>query len=176
MTAPVGSLLADVHASTWAWCSMAAESPASGTSTSSAGLLVAWPSFAAAALRAVDAVGIQAAWLDDAGPVRQVLAEVASAPLGWRIACRQVAGGEVVVPSGEVLAIRTRLGLIADLLAGQGPARTQVDRAAVGGLRANVLAPVHALAVATLAGVGDRPEAQLARGVLRGAPARSRPR
>jgi len=173
VTATVGSLLADVHARTWALCSTAAEPPASGTPTASAALLVAWPSFAAAALRAVDAVGIQAAWLDDAGPVRQVLAEVASAPLGWRIACRQVAGGEAVVASPEVLAIRTRLGLIADLLAGQGPARTEVDRAAVAGLRANVLAPVHALAVTTLAGVGDRPEAQLARGVLRGVVART---
>lgn len=173
MTATVGSLLADVHARTWALCSSQGQPPASGTAPSPAGWLVAWPSFAAAALRAVDAVGIQGAWLDDAGPVRQVLAEVASAPLGWRIACRQTAAGEVVVPSPEVVAIGTRLGLIADLLAGQGPARTPVDRAAVAGLRANVLAPVHALAVTTLAGVGDRPEAQLARGVLRGVVART---
>ena len=174
MTATVGSLLGDVHARTWAFCSMLAEPPVSGTPTSPASLLLAWPPFAAAALRAVDAVGIQAAWLDDAGPVRQVLAEVASAPLGWRISCRAAAGdGEAVRPSAEVLAIRTRLGLIADLLAGQGPARSSVDRAAVAGLRANVLAPVHALAVTTLATLGDRSEVQVARGVLRGVVART---
>ena len=43
------------------------------------GLLAAWPRLATAALRVLDAVTLEPAWLDDAGSVREVLAEVVSA-------------------------------------------------------------------------------------------------
>ena len=67
-----------------------------------------------------------------------------------------------------MLAVANRLGMVADLLAGQPPARSTVDRAALVGLHANVVAVVHALAVATLAALDGERDVQSSRWLLRG--------
>lgn len=173
MTATVGSLLDDLHARVWTLCSHAGDSPVDGMGDDrSARLLAAWPRLATATLRALDAVPLEAVWLDDTASVRQVLAEVATGSRRWRPVGSQPSSDDPA-PNRDVLAIAARIGVIADLLSGQPAASTEVDRAAVAGLQANLLAPVHALAVATLAALDDQLGAQAARWLLRGVVART---
>ena len=115
------------------------------------GLLAAWPRLATAALRVLDAVTVEPAWLDDAGSVREVLAEVVRRP-PLPPFDDSVTGR--VVPDGSILAVATRLGMVADLLAGQPPARSMVDRAA--------------LAVAALGALDGERDVQSSRWLLRG--------
>ena len=167
MIATVGSLLDGAHARAWELCS-----PADGTSEDrAAALLAAWPRLASATLRALDAVPVEPVWLDDTAAVRQVLAVVAASG-GWPAVGVQ-SQGDVRAPNGDVVAIARRIGLIADLLSGQRTAGTDVDRAAVVGLQANLLAPVHAVAVATMAALDDQTGLQTARWLFRGVMARS---
>jgi len=173
MIATVGSLLDGAHARAWELCSQAGGSPADGISEDRAGaLLAAWPRFASATLRALDAVPVEPAWLDDTAAVRRVLAEVVEASRGWQTVSLQP-HGDVRAPNRDVLAIARRIGLIADLLSGQPAASTDVDRAAVVGLQANLLAPVHAVAVATMAALDDQTGLQAARWLLRAVMART---
>jgi len=131
-----------------------------------AALLAAWPRLASATLRALEAVPLEPAWLDATAAVRQVLAEVVVASRGWQAASLQPQG-DVRAPNADVLAVARRIGLIADLLSGQPAANTDVDRAAVVGLQANLLAPVHAVAVATMAALDDQAGLQAARQLVR---------
>ncbi len=173
MTATVGTLLDDVHARAWDLCSRSSGSE-EGTSHEqlAAGYLAAWPRLANAALRVLDAVHVEPVWLDDASAVREVLRAIADEK---SLASPSVAGSEVAPAASEraVRAIATRLGVIADLLSGQPAARTEVDRAASLGLQANVVAVVHAVAVTTLAALGDQQEFETARWLMRGVVARS---
>jgi hypothetical protein len=80
MTATVGTLLDDAHTRTWDLCTRLADHAAGDAGADRVGgLLAAWPRLATAALRVLDAVTLEPAWLDDAGSVREVLAEVVSA-------------------------------------------------------------------------------------------------
>ena len=171
MTATVGSLLDDVHARAWELCSLAprGEGEVSGEDRASA-LLAAWPRLAASALRALDSVRLEAEWLDDTASVRGVLAQVAKA--GAPLLLSDASGGRPTV-NADLMGISVRLGLIADLLAGQPAAVTEVDEASVLGLQANILAPVHALAVATMVALEDQAGFQRARWLLRGVVART---
>jgi len=167
MIATVGSLLDGAHARAWELCSQGGDSPSDGMSEDrAAALLAAWPRLASAALRALDAVPVEPFWLDDTAAVRQVLAEVVAASRGWQ-AVGVHPQGDVRAPSRDVLAIARRIGLIADLLSGQSAASTDVDRAAVVGLQANLLAPVHAVAVATMAALNDQTGLQPTRWLFR---------
>ncbi len=99
------------------------------------------------ALRVLDAVRLEPGWLDDTGSVREVLAEVAK---DRHRSAGPVRSGREQRPAGPGPGRSPPdSGLIADLLAGQPPARTEADRAAVAALQANVVAIVHAVAVAT---------------------------
>jgi hypothetical protein len=168
MIATVGSLLDGAHARAWELCSAA-----DGMSEDrAAALLAGWPRLASATLRALEAVPLEPVWLDDTAAVRQVLAEVVVASRGWQAVGVQPQG-DVQVPDGDVLAIARRIGLIADLLSGQPAASTDVDRAAVVGLQANLLAPVHAVAVATMAALDDQTGLQTARWLFREVMART---
>ena len=81
MTATVGTLLDDAHARTWDLCSQLGDHTADEAGADRAvRLLAAWPRLATAALRVLDAVAVEPAWLDDAGSVREVLAEVVRRP------------------------------------------------------------------------------------------------
>jgi hypothetical protein len=166
MTATVGTLLDDAHARTWDLCLQLGDHAAGDAGADRAvGLLAAWPRLATAALRVLDAVAVEPAWLDDAGSVRDVLAEVVRRP-PLPPFDDTVTGS--VVPDRTMLAVATRLGMVADLLVGQPPARSTVDRAAVVGLQANVVAVVHALAVATWGALEGQRDAQSSRWLLRG--------
>lgn len=173
MTATVGMLLDDVHARAWGLCSRSSETE-EGTSHEqlAAGYLTAWPRLANAALRVLDAVRVEPVWLDDASAVREVLRAIAGEK---SLASPSVAGSEAAPAASEraVLAIATRLGVIADMLSGQPAARTEVDRAASMGLQANVVAVVHAVAVTTVAALGDQREFETARWLMLGVVARS---
>lgn len=173
MTATVGTLLDDVHARAWDLCSRSSETE-DGVSRDqlAAGYLAAWPRLANAALRVLDAVRVEPVWLDDASAVREVLRAIAGEK---SLASPSVAGSEVAPAASEraVLAIATRLGVIADMLSGQPAARTEVDRPASLGLQANAVAVVHAVAVTTLAALGDQQESETARWLMRGVLARS---
>lgn len=82
MIATVGTLLDDAHARAWDLCSQVAEEGSGdGGADRAAGLHAAWPGLAAANVRVLDAVPVEPAWLDDPGPVRDVLAELTP---GWR--------------------------------------------------------------------------------------------
>ena len=167
MIATVGSLLDGAHVRAWELCSQATDSPAGGMNEDrAAALLAAWPRLASATLRALEAVPLEPAWLDATAAVRQVLAEVVVASRGWQAASLQPQG-DVRAPNADVLAVARRIGLIADLLSGQPAANTDVDRAAVVGLQANLLAPVHAVAVATMAALDDQAGLQAARQLVR---------
>lgn len=173
MTATVGSLLDDVHARTWSLCPQAAEQATIVPSDDRAGgLLAAWPWLASATLRALDSVPMETPWLDDSVAVRQVIAEVAMRSRRWRTLGRS-SQGEVPPPNGDVLAIAARIGAIADLLSGQRSGGTDVDLAAAVGLQANLVAPVHAVAVTTLAAMADHPRTQAARRLLTGVAVRT---
>ena len=172
MTATVGTLLDDVHARAWELCSRSSEGE-EGVSHEqlAAGYLAAWPRLANAALRVLDAIRVEPVWLDDASAVREVLHAVA----GEKSLGSPSVGGSGVAPAASeraVLAIATRLGVIADMLSGQPAARTEVGRAALLGLQANAVAVVHAVAVTTLAALGDRGEFEAARWLMRGVLAR----
>lgn len=173
MTATVGTLLDDVHARAWDLCSRSSEIH-EGTSQEqlAAGYLAAWPRLADAALRVLDAVRVEPVWLDDASAVREVLRAIAGEG-SW--ASPSVAGSEAAPAASEraVLAIANRLGVIADMLSGERAARTEVDRAASVGLQANVVAVVNAVAVTTLAALGDQRQFETARWLMRGVLARS---
>lgn len=81
MTATVGTLLDDAHTRTWDLCTRLADHAAGDAGADRVvGLLAAWPRLATAALRVLDAVTLEPAWLDDAGSVREVLAEVVRRP------------------------------------------------------------------------------------------------
>ncbi len=152
MTATVGTLLDDAHARTWDLCSQLGDHTADEAGADRVGgLLAAWPRLATAALRVLDAVTLEPAWLDDAGSVRDVLAEVVRRP-PLPPFDDSVTGR--VVPDGSILAVATRLGMVADLLAGQPPARSMVDRAA--------------LAVAALGALDGERDVQSSRWLLRG--------
>lgn len=173
MTATVGTLLDDVHARAWDLCQTSSENPEEASREQLAsGLLAGWPRLAHAALRALDAVRVEPVWLDDASAVREVLRAIAGEK---SFTYHRVAGGDVAPVASEraVRAIATRLGVIADLLSGEPAARTDVDRAASVGLQANVVVVVHAVAVTTLAALGDQREAETARWLMRGVLARS---
>ena len=173
MTATVGTLLDDVHARAWELCQTSSENPEEASREQLAsGLLAGWPRLAQAALRALDAVRVEPVWLDDASAVREVLRAIAGEK---SFTSQRMAGGDVAPAASEraVRAIATRLGVIADLLSGEPAARTDVDRAASVGLQANVVAVVHAVAVTTLAALGDEREAETARWLMRGVLARS---
>ena len=173
MIATVGSLLDGAHVRAWELCSQSTDSPADGMNEDrAAALLTAWPRLASATLRALEAVPLEPAWLDDTAAVRQVLAEVVVASRGWQAVSVQPQGDDPA-PNGDVLAVARRIGLIADLLSGQPAASTDVDRAAVVGLQANLLAPVHAVAVATMAALDDQTGLQAARWLLRAVMART---
>lgn len=173
MIATVGSLLDGAHARAWELCSQAGDSSADGMAEDRAAALMAgWPRLASATLRALDAVPAEPVWSDDTGAVRQVLAEVVAASRGWRAVGVQPQG-EVPAPNRDVLAIARRIGLIADLLSGQSVASTDVDRTALVGLQANLLAPVHAAAVATVAALDDRAGLETTRWLFRGVMART---
>ena len=102
MIATVGSLLDGAHARAWELCSQAGGSPADGISEDRAGaLLAAWPRFASATLRALDAVPVEPAWLDDTAAVRRVLAEVVEASRGWQTVSLQP-HGDVRAPNRDV--------------------------------------------------------------------------
>lgn len=166
MTATVGRLLDDAHARTWDLCSQLGDHAADEAGADRAvGLLAAWPRLATAALRVLDAVAVEPAWLDDAGSVRDVLAEVVRRP---PLPPFDDTVTRMVVPDRTILAVATRLGIVADLLTGQPPARSTVDRAALAGLHANVVAVVHALAVATLAVLEGQRDVQSSRWLFRG--------
>lgn len=166
MTTTVGTLLDDVHARAWDLCSQLGDHVAGDAGDErAAGLLAAWPRLAAAAARVLGAVSLEPAWLDDTGSVRDGLAEVTRRP---PLPALDDSVTRAVVPDREVVAVAIRLGMIADLLAGQPPASTAVDRAAVVGLQANVVAVVHAVAVATLAALEGQRDVQSSRWLLRG--------
>ena len=167
MIATVGSLLDSAHVRAWALCSQATDSTADGMNEDrAAALLAAWPRLASATLRALEAVPLEPAWLDDTAAVRQVLAEVVAASRGSQAVSVQPQGDDPA-PNADVLAVARRVGFIADLLLGQPAASTDIDRAAVVGLQANLLAPVHAVAVATMAALDDRTGLQAARQLVR---------
>ena len=173
MTATVGTLLDDVHARAWELCQTSSENPEEASREQLAsGLLAGWPRLAQAALRALDAVRVEPVWLDDASAVREVLRAIAGEK---SFTSQRMAGGDVAPAASAraVRAIATRLGVIADLLSGEPAARTDADRTASVGLQANVIAVVHAVAVTTLAALGDRREAEPARWLMRGVVARS---
>lgn len=166
MTTTVGMLLDDVHARAWDLCSQLGDHVGDDAGDDrAAGLLAAWPRLAAAAVRVLDAVTLEPSWLDDTGSVRDLLAEVTRRP---PLPALDDSLTRAVVPDREVVAVAIRLGMIADLLAGQPPACTAVDRAAVVGLQANVVAVVHAVAVATVAALEGQRDVQAARWLLRG--------
>lgn len=154
MAATVGSLLDAAHVLAWDLCSRVAdEGPGSATEDRAGSLVAAWPGLAAATLRVLSAVEVEPAWLDSTGSVRPVLAELAHRPASTP---SLDAAGQLADPDSGVLAITTRLGLIADLLAGEPPARLEGDRAAATGLHANALAVVHAVATATVSALAGR--------------------
>ncbi|MFZ2428063.1 MAG: hypothetical protein WAZ15_11710 [Propioniciclava sp.] len=165
MTTTVGTLLDDVHARAWDLCSELSDRRGEdGSSDRALELLAAWPQLARSALRVLDAVGVEPAWLDDLGSVRLLLAEVGRGML-------TSPGGGGPEPSSAadpaVVEVATRLGLIADLLADERPARTEVDRNALAGLQANVVTVVHAVAAASVAALEDQRDLQQPRSVLR---------
>lgn len=173
MTATVGTLLDDVHALTWQLCQRSGEAERDAAREElTSGLLAGWPRLANAALRALDAVRVEPVWLDDASAVREVLRAIVDEK---SFTSQRTAGGDVAPAASEraVRAIATRLGVIADLLSGEPAARTDADRAASVGLQANVVAVVHAVAVTTLAALGDHREAEPARWLMRGVLVRS---
>ncbi|WP_036921237.1 hypothetical protein [Propionicicella superfundia] len=172
MTATVGTLLDDVHARAWDLCTRSSETEEGTSHEQAAGYLAAWPRLANAALRVLDAVHVEPVWLDDASAVREVLRAIA---VEKSLASPSVAGSDVAPAASEraVLAIATRLGAIADMLSGQPAARTEVDHAASLGMQANAVAVVHAVAVTTLAALGDQHEFESARWLMRGVAART---
>ena len=165
MTTTVGMLLDDVHARAWDLCSELGDRRVEDFDGDRVtGLLAAWPRLATAALRVLDVVPLEPAWLDDMGSVRLVLGEVgrgvleATADNGSAAACLK--------PDPAVGELALRLGLIADLLVGEKPARTEVDWAALEGLQANVVSIVHAVATVSLPLLQDRDHLQASRSVL----------
>ncbi len=170
MTATVGTLLDDAHSRAWDLCLRLGEvrdDDAQGLVA--AELLAAWPRLATSALRVLDAVRVEPVWLDDSSGVREVLRAIASE----QSFVNHVPGSGVATARPAVLAIATRLGAVADLLSGQPPAGTEVDRTASLGLQANVVSVVHAVAVATAGALEDRDDLRSAAWLMRGVVARS---
>jgi hypothetical protein len=129
--------------------------------------MAAWPSLAAAVVRVLEAVGVEPVWLDQTGPVREVLTVLA------QTGARPSTPGELLLPfrplpDPAVSQITVRLGSIGDLLCGLPAASTRVDRNALLGLQANVVAVVHALAVTTLSCLPPDPLAEGSRSLMRG--------
>ncbi len=173
MTATVGTLLDDAHARAWDLCVFVGELRDDAHRTLvAAEFLAAWPQLATSALRVLDAVRVEPVWLDEASAVREVLRAVAG---DQSLANHRVPGSGIVSATATpaVLTIATRLGAVADLLSRQPPAVTEVDRGALSGLQANVVSVVHAVAVTTVAAMGDRDELRSAVWLMRGAAARS---
>jgi hypothetical protein len=167
MTATVGSLLDDIHARAWELCARAEEPPTEAArGDRAAAQLAAWPRLAASALRALDAVALEQPWRDDTASVRMALADMTGARVPWLEP--RTPNGDRPAPSSDVLEIAVRLGAIADLLSGQPRFAVEGDVAAALGLRANLVAPVHAVAVATMDALGDRLGEQRVRWLLRG--------
>ena len=74
MTTTVGRLLEDVHARAWDLCAELGDRRAEDRyGDRGLEVLAAWPRLAATALRVLDAVPLEPAWLDDMGSVRLVL-------------------------------------------------------------------------------------------------------
>lgn len=169
MTTTVGRLLDDVHARAWDLClELHDREPRVHEPDRAAELLAAWPRLAISALRVLDAVPLEPAWLDDMGSVRLLLGEVRRGLLPG-----SEDGPGAARPDPALVDMATRIGLIADLLAGERPARTDVDRAALEGLQANVVAVVHAVALASLAVLQERSDLQEPRWLLDGLRART---
>lgn len=172
MSATVASLMDGVHARAWRLCSTPGTDHGDGAPRHrTTALLASWPRLATAALRVLDAVRVEPAWLDDTATTRDVLRAVANSPALTTQALTPPDGSRVR-PNKPVVAIATRLAGIADLLTGQPAARTEVDRAAMVGLQADVISVIHAVAVTTLATLDERADPQ-ARWLIRGVAARS---
>ena len=170
MTATVKDLLDAIHLRAWDLSAVLAVPPASESSVDrSEALLRAWPGLAASALRALDAVPFVAVRASDVAPLRGSLTEIAARGHRWR---GSAAGAG---PHPDVVGIMTRYGVLADLLAGQLPVSTAVDVSAALGLQANILAPVHAAAVATLGVLDGREPTGDARFLLQRLAARTEP-
>ena len=165
MTTTVGMLLDDVHARAWDLCSELGDRRVEDFDGDRVtGLLAAWPRLATAALRVLDVVPLEPAWLDDMGSVRLVLGEVGRGGLG--ATADNGSAAACLKPDPVVGELALRLGLIADLLVGEKPARTEVDWAALEGLQANVVSIVHAVATVSLPLLQDRDHLQASRSVL----------
>ena len=172
MSATVGTLMDSVHSRAWRLRSTAGDERGDEARAERvAALVVAWPQLATASLRVLDAVRLEPAWMDDTASVREVLRAVATSPAFTTTAVTPP-GGARVRAHRPVMAMATRLAAVADLLAGQPGARSEVDRAAIVGLQADVISVVHTVAVTTLADLDDHSDAQ-ARWLIRGVVARS---
>lgn len=145
MTASVRDLLDQVHASVW---ELVAEEESAGRARQ---LMAAWPRLAGATVQAVIATPLGRDRDQHAFDVLDVLRTVARS--SW--------GASTVEPHAGMVGIAARVGAVADLLVGTPAAASAADRAAAAGLLANVVAPVHAAAVATLAGGVPRQRRQL---------------
>lgn len=150
MTASVGDLLGGAHALAW---ELSLTPPRSAEDR--AGLVAAWPVLAKAALRAMDAVpGVPP---PESAIVNGALRQVA-AFRGFSVSAE---------PHVEVVAMAVRLGAVADLLVSEPQAASRAEQVAAEGLRADVLAAVHALAVVTLPVLAEVDVSSLGRGLLR---------
>ena len=89
MTTTVGMLLADVHTRAWDLCAELEDRRAENRyGERGLEVLAVWPRLATAALRVLDAVPLEPAWLDDMGSVRLVLGKV-----GRGVVCPEEFGG-----------------------------------------------------------------------------------
>ena len=169
MTTTVGMLLDDVHTRAWDLCAELEDRRAENRyGERGLEVLAVWPRLATAALRVLDAVPLEPAWLDDMGSVRLVLGQVGRGVL--EATADNGSAAASLKPDPAVGELARRLGLIADLLGGEKPARTDVDRAALEGLQANVVSIVHAVAgvPATPAGPGPSAGASIGAGCCQG--------
>lgn len=172
MTTTVGMLLDDVHTRAWDLCAELEDRRAENRyGERGLEVLAVWPRLATAALRVLDAVPLEPAWLDDMGSVRLVLGQVGRGVL--EATADNGSAAASLKPDPAVGELALRLGLIADLLVGEKPARTDVDRAALEGLQANVVSIVHAVATVSLPLLQDRDHLQAPRSVLAAVKART---
>lgn len=172
MTTTVGMLLDDVHTRAWDLCAELEDRRAENRyGERGLEVLAVWPRLATAALRVLDAVPLEPAWLDDMGSVRLVLGQVGRGVL--EATADNGSAAASLKPDPAVGELALRLGLIADLLVGAKPARTDVDRAALEGLQANVVSIVHAVATVSLPLLQDRDHLQAPRSVLAAVKART---
>ena len=96
MSATVASLMDGVHARAWRLCSTPGTDHGDGAPRHrTTALLASWPRLATAALRVLDAVRVEPAWLDDTATTRDVLRAVANSPaLTTQALTHTVSGGE----------------------------------------------------------------------------------